>query len=490
MADEPVSAFPESTTRRLARWARRNAALVTGAGAILATAVIALAGITGLVTQQNTRLEQARGEAARQKEQAVIGKTMAARAVQEMLDEVARKDLLNVPQAEGLRVKLAERAVAFYRDFDKHQPNDPETRFELARVEEEVASLYRMIGKYDRATQEYAVAVASLRGLIANDPGKPRYRDFLANTENQIGEMIKLRGGTDAEAEPHYREAVRLTAGLRRDFPSVPRYHSLAARTHNDFASMLTSAGRHDESEPLAREAAESAVAYRATLPAEPDPKQYMSDWVILPMSFTTHGAVLSKLGRRDDAEVALRQAIDALRGLLKIYPDANDLQFLLADALKEVRRHRSAAIPRIRRPQALAALDEGVILMTPLVNRFPLVVFYARYLAILRGDRGATRLAADQLDQAHDDLAYAQTQLSQRVQREKNALEPIQQLGKVKGSLARLAAGSGRAADARSMIGEAIDLQQKALVIDPVSRVDHDLLEQHRAFQKSLGGR
>ena len=69
MADEPVSAFPESTTRRLARWARRNAALVTGAGAILATAVIALAGITGLVTQQNTRLEQARGqEAARQKE--------------------------------------------------------------------------------------------------------------------------------------------------------------------------------------------------------------------------------------------------------------------------------------------------------------------------------------------------------------------------------------------------------------------------------------
>ena len=175
MADEPVSAFHESTTRRLARWARRNSAVVTGAGAILATAVIsALTVITWLVTQQNSRLEQARGEAARQKEQAVIGKTMAARAVEEMLDEVARKDLLNIPQAEGLRVKLAERAVAFYRDFDRHHPNDPETRFELARVEEEVASLYRMIGKFSRATEEYGVAVASLRGLIANDPTNPR----------------------------------------------------------------------------------------------------------------------------------------------------------------------------------------------------------------------------------------------------------------------------------------------------------------------------
>ena len=74
-----------------------------------------------------------------------------------------------------------------------------------------------------------------------------------------------MKGGTDAEAEPHYREAVRLTAGLRRNFPSVPRYHSLAARTHNDFASMLASTGRHDEAEPLASEAVESAVAYRAS---------------------------------------------------------------------------------------------------------------------------------------------------------------------------------------------------------------------------------
>ena len=115
-----------------------------------------------------------------------------------------------------------------------------------------------MIGKYDRAGEEYAIAVACLRGLIGRDATTPRYVEFLANTENQIAEMIKMRGGSFAEAEPHYREAVRLTAQLRHKFPAVPRYHSLAARTHNDFAEMLSSAGRHQDAEPLAAEAAAS----------------------------------------------------------------------------------------------------------------------------------------------------------------------------------------------------------------------------------------
>ncbi len=214
MADEPVSAFRDSRARRTARWSRRHAAIVTGGGAILLSAAVAMAGVTWLTTQQNHRLEQARNETTRQKEQAVTGKAMASRAVREMLEQVSRKDLLNVPQAEGLRVKLAERAVEFYREFDRLQPNDPDTRFELARVEEQVASLYRMIDKYDLATAGYTSAIRILGGLVARDPAEENYRELLANTEDQIGEMIKMRGGADAEAEPHYRDAVRLAAEL------------------------------------------------------------------------------------------------------------------------------------------------------------------------------------------------------------------------------------------------------------------------------------
>ena len=486
MADEPVSAFDESNVRRLSRWARRNAALVTGAGAILSTAVIALTGATWLVTRQNTHLDKARGEAAVQKEKAEIGKSMATRAVEEMLDQVARQDLLNVPQAEGLRVKLAERAVAFYRELDRLHPNDPQTRFELARVEEQLASLYRMIGNYGRASQEYAVSVDILRGLIGVEPANPKYLEFLGNTENQIAEMIKMQAG-GAEAEPHYREAVRLSAELCRVFPLVPRYRSLAARTHNDFADMLASAGRHLEAEPLARDAAAAAHAYRASLPAQADAKAYLSDWTILPMVLATHGAILSKLDRVQDAEVPLRQAIDELHGLLEVYPNSTDLQYLLADTLRE----RAGALGRdpMHLAEAIVALDEAIARLTSLVAHFPMAVVYAQDLVIFRAERGATCLAAGRLEAAREDLAHAEEQLARRVDREKNSLEPVQHLGKVKGHLARLAARRGQNDQARALIKEAIEIQQRALAIDSESRVDQELVKQHRAFQKELAG-
>ena len=90
---------------------------------------------------------------------------MAREAVKKMLDDVAHSDLLGVPKAEPLRVGLAERALEFYREFDRLNQDDPAIRLELARIEEEVASLYRMIGKHDRAEPEYTTAIGILREI-------------------------------------------------------------------------------------------------------------------------------------------------------------------------------------------------------------------------------------------------------------------------------------------------------------------------------------
>ena len=170
MADEPVGAHREPASRRLARWARRNSAMVTGAGALLGAAVIALAAIAWLVTRQNMRLDRARREADEQRDRARDSTAMASRAVTEMLDRVARKDLMNVPQAEPLRVELAERALSLYRELDAKNPEDPETRCRLATIEEEVARLYRMIGKHDRAAEVYDSALSHFRDLVAALP--------------------------------------------------------------------------------------------------------------------------------------------------------------------------------------------------------------------------------------------------------------------------------------------------------------------------------
>ncbi len=84
----------------------------------------------------------------------------------------------------------------------------------------------------------------------------------------------------------------------------------------------------------------------------------------------------------------------------------------------------------------------------------------------------------------------HAENQLTERTKTEKNAPEPIRQLGKVKGNLARLAAGRGQLEKARALINEAIEIQQKSLTIDPHSRLDRDLLADHRAFHRELAER
>src|SRR5262249_7396498 len=71
LADEPVTAYPEPARERLPRWGRHHKALVTGAAALLLTAVPALALGLVLLGQANTQIEEQRDHADHQREQAV-----------------------------------------------------------------------------------------------------------------------------------------------------------------------------------------------------------------------------------------------------------------------------------------------------------------------------------------------------------------------------------------------------------------------------------
>jgi serine/threonine-protein kinase len=512
MADAPVAAYRDPPARRLGRWARRHARLVAAAGGLLTTAAVALAVSAWLISIEKDRVniekdrvKQANLDLAESNKQVVAERDRAEGALRlaeergklargafdEVLGEFSRFRLVAIPQFVPLRVTFAKLALKFYKQYDQLSPGDPATRLEVARAGEQAASLYRMTGKYDLSRNEYVAAVSTLTSLIAEDRGPPelrlRFREILADTESQFGEMVRQSGGAVAAAEPHYREAVRLAEGLHRAHPSESKYDSLAARTLNDLAVLLTSDGRADEAEPLARRAVDRARGFDATLPAEPSPDaKYLR--LILPMTLSTQGGALARLGRGADAEPPLRDAVAALRALFRRYSDQNDIQYTLADALNEL--GKALALDTARLNPALAAHDEAVELMTPLTEKFRSVTLYPRALAGFRADRGATRLAAGQLLGARDDLEHARAHLAGRADREKDALEPLQQLGKVTGDLARLAARRGQADDARTLFNEAINLQQRALTLDPRSRVDDELLRRHQADLKSLDAR
>ena len=380
---------------------------------LLVTAVVALAAIAWLVTRQNMRLDRARREADEQRDRARDSTAMASRAVTEMLDRVARKDLMNVPQAEPLRVELAERALSLYRELDAKNPEDPETRCRLATIEEEVARLYRMIGKHDRAAEVYDSALSHFRDLVA---ALPRRAQVFPSPGEHPGTVRRATRGCAAASPRPNPITVRpsaCAARLLEQNPSEPKYHSIVARTHGDFADMLASAGRLDEAEPLGARAVDSALAYRSSLPAEPDPRNFNLEYAITPMILSNHGSILAKLGRRPEAESLLQQAGDLLRDLRRIYPESNDVQYLLADNLKE--RAALAASEASRRGESLALLDESVNQITPLLSRFPSIVVYPHFLATVRSQRGATRLEAGRLEEAEEDLTLARKHLARR---------------------------------------------------------------------------
>ena len=229
----------------------------------------------------------------------------------------------------------------------------------------------------------------------------------------------------------------------------------------------------------------DSALAYRSSLPAEPDPRNFNLEYAITPMILSNHGSILAKLGRRPEAESLLQQAGDLLRDLRRIYPESNDVQYLLADNLKE--RAALAASEASRRGESLAFLDESVNQITPLLSRFPSIVVYPHFLATVRSQRGATRLEAGRLEEAEEDLTLARKHLARRVEIEQGNAEPLQELGKVEGLLARLAARRNRKPEALTHLESAINLQKQALAIDPKSRTDKELLERHLALQMEL---
>jgi tetratricopeptide (TPR) repeat protein len=498
MADEPVSAYPEPRHRRLARWARRHAPLVAGTGALLTTAVVALTSSTWLISREKSRVEAARSalaisnraladekdrvEAARK--DAESGYDMARDTVDRMFRDIAFGRLVNNPQTNKIRVELADEALTIYRQFAARRPDDPDVKLALARAEGQAADRHRMVGEFDPARNGYIAAIGILKDLCKRYPGKPDYLRRYAYVEDQFGQLFWMNG-RHAEAEPHSREAVRIAGELGRLAPNDPIFASLEALTLMDLARWAALTDHHDEAERLRRRAVERARVVAARFVANRAEGLSPGDRYLLPMALSGHGASLLRLGRTTDAEAVFSEVIGVYRADLKAHPGNNDTEYLLADALNDLGKTLTSA--PARRGEALAAEDEAIGLMARLIDRFPEVAAYPPIRAEFRAGRGLTRTDAGQFDGARDDLEAAHRFFADQAERSKDIAAPLQQLGRITGDLARLAARQGRLDEARGLYQRAIEAQERALALAPGSAPDKDLLARHRADLKSL---
>ncbi len=144
----------------------------------------------------------------------------ANEAVSDMLLEVGAESLKNVPQMEGVRAALLEKALLLYEKIGATSDTDhSDARFQTAMANFQVGEIYRLLGTGvapDKSEIAYKTAVAQFKKLSEEFPDDVRYRQQLARSYMWLGELLRTFADQSRtnEAERQYDEAIAIQTAL------------------------------------------------------------------------------------------------------------------------------------------------------------------------------------------------------------------------------------------------------------------------------------
>jgi eukaryotic-like serine/threonine-protein kinase len=241
LADEPVSAAPDPWWTRLRRWTRRHKTLVAGGAAMIATALLALAGgfVAVSIQKRETERHRVRAEANFRK---------AGDAVERLLTRVGNDRLKDIPLMESLRGELLEDALQFQRGFLTEHGDDPEVLLSVARVARLAADLQVQLNRLDQAEQSCRQALGIVDELLARAPRDLRYRRECASILDMLGLILATLDRTD-EAEAAYRKAIDVGVSALTEDPASGEDRWRMAVCLDHIGVLLRGAGRLEEAE-------------------------------------------------------------------------------------------------------------------------------------------------------------------------------------------------------------------------------------------------
>jgi tetratricopeptide (TPR) repeat protein len=268
----------------------------------------------------------------------------------------------DVPQIEELRRELLGRAKRFYVEFIKQEPDNEEFLNEMAFAHFRLGHINRMLDEPVEAAREYQQAIAQFDNLAHSHPGKPEYRQALANSYNWLGETMRPLTERRVEAEKAYGSALRLQDQLAHTYPNVPAYQQELARTHYNRGILYgTIAGPADAAFNQADADFREAVRLLEPLARKPDDPQPSQE---LARAYNNLASLLSQDDTRlTDARPLYERAIRIHEALAA--KDARNREYRLelakfsnnlSDVLRQLREFAQALQNSTR---ALGLVDE-----------------------------------------------------------------------------------------------------------------------------------
>jgi tetratricopeptide (TPR) repeat protein len=271
LKDEPVEACPPSAGYRLRKLARRNKGFITTISLVMLALLIGTAvslwqayrttkaeHLAGdRLVLANERLEgetKARKEANQQRKRAEANLQKALDVVDQMLTRVAAKKLQGVPHMTELRGELLEDALKFQQELLQNNPDDPDLRYRVARVNSFLGNIYGSMGRVAESTACLRRAISILEDLLHESPSDELCRIQLVGAYRYISWYGTL---TRAEQLEAVRTAVTIAERLVRESPGNNSRKLMHANVCFTLASKLTKT-RPAEAEGLIRQTIET----------------------------------------------------------------------------------------------------------------------------------------------------------------------------------------------------------------------------------------
>lgn len=253
LADEPVLAYPESWAHRVQRFVRHHK---TASVATLATLLV-LAVVLGwlyVVGQRRALAEERAREIERQAERE---KQFAAdhardlereadralRAIENVFNGVSTEEMLDDKSLQPVRSSLLQ----YYQEYLKERGSDPAAQLELAKVNERMSKMTKLVGTKQDALDYLDRAKQVYEKLLAAQPSSVDYQARRAhNLVEQAGLLFDL--GRNHEAEKQYEVALKILIPLAEQEPDNNELQRYLADAYHNFAILLPDVGQRDKS--------------------------------------------------------------------------------------------------------------------------------------------------------------------------------------------------------------------------------------------------
>jgi tetratricopeptide (TPR) repeat protein len=307
---------------------------------------------------------------------------------------------------EKVRRDLLQAAVRYYREFVQQAGADPEVRHEAGRAYRRLADIYGALGERGKAEQALREALAMDQKLAAEFPDRPAYRRELANCRCDLGALLTDKSRQEAEAM--LRQALQMQRRLLAEYPKESDYRMDLGGAYQKLGVLLGNSGRLAEAEQPFRRAVEVLEKAVAQSPSRASYEEQLD------IHRSNLAVWLAKRQRFQEAAVYFRQNRDFWAKRLALEPSAVNKRSKLARS-----QHLLGVVLRdLGRPQqAEPAIREAVLLRRGLVEDFPKMPYW--HFALGDGLHQLAKLVVNRGDHAE-----ARQLLEQAVTQTKTAVE------------------------------------------------------------------